>query len=81
MGLTKLDAYPYEILPGIIRIYIDGTNDPDMVDILSEINRTDGQIYVEGSYYSYLDECSVFSDGREAYLELKVAENKSRRMV
>lgn len=53
--LAKLDAYNYELFPGVIRINVNGTNDPDIVDIMSEITRSRGNIYVEGNRYSYLD--------------------------
>lgn len=66
---AKLDAYDYDILPGVIRIRINGTNDPDIVDIMTEIERSNGNIYVEGYRYSYLDYrlCSQ-------YMELDVVE-------
>ncbi len=51
MSLAKLDIYEYRLLPGIIQIAIDGTNDPIIVDILSEIDRTNGRVYVEGRYF------------------------------
>lgn len=67
---TKLDAYNYEILPGVIRIRIEGTNDPDIVDIMSEISRSDGKIYVEGYRYSYLNTYRLLP----SYMELDVVE-------
>lgn len=74
MGLTKLDIYDYVILPGIIRIAIDGTNDPILVDILSEIAMTNGRIYVEGYYYSYLDNYAVYTQDNHSYMELQVVQ-------
>lgn len=70
MMFTKLDAYDYDILPGVIRIRINGTNDPDIVDIMSEIERSKGNIYVEGYYYLYKDNYRLCSQ----YMELDVAE-------
>jgi hypothetical protein len=74
MGLAKLDAYDYMLLPGIIRINVSGTNDPDLVDILSEIHRYEGRIYVEGQRYSYLDNYRLIGRGKDSYLELDVVE-------
>lgn len=51
MNLTKLDIYDYEILPGVIKIRVESTKDPTMVDILSDIDRSNGRIYVEGQYF------------------------------
>ena len=72
MGLTKLDTYDYVILPGVIRVNVDGINDPDLVDILSSIDNSRGRIYVEGRYYSYLDNYQLFTQGSESYIELDV---------
>jgi hypothetical protein len=70
MKLAKLDNYDYELLPGVIRISINGTTDPDIVDIMSEIQATDGRIYVEGYRYVYLDNYRLCSE----YMELDVVE-------
>lgn len=70
MKLAKLDTYDYELLPGVIRISINGTTDPDIVDIMSEIQATDGRIYVEGYHYSYLNNYRL----GPAYIELDVVE-------
>lgn len=72
MGLAKLDAYDYVILPGIIRIRLTATNDPDIVDIMSEINSTGGSIYLEGYRYTYLDRYHIYTLRNTAYLELEV---------
>lgn len=74
MKWTKLDRYDYELLPGIIRINLSGTNDPDLVDIMSEINRSDGRIYIEGRRFKYSDDYQIFNRGRESYLELYAME-------
>lgn len=74
MKWTKLDRYDYLILKGIIRIKLNGTNDPDLVDIMSEIDRSDGRIYVEGDRFIYLDEYHIVNGRSHAYLELSVAE-------
>jgi hypothetical protein len=74
MNLTKLDKYDYELLQGIIRIRLVGTNDPDLVDIMSEINRSMGRIYVEGRYYSYSDNYRIYSAHGESYIDLYVKE-------
>lgn len=70
MKLAKLDSYDYELLPGVIRININGPTDPDIVDIMSEIQATDGRIYVEGYHFSYLDNYRLLPN----YIELDVVE-------
>jgi hypothetical protein len=72
MQLAKLDAYDYTLLPGVIRIRIEGTNDPDLVDIMSEIHNTGGRIYVEGYHFSFLDSYRLPRYGDTTYLELDV---------
>lgn len=72
MTWTKLDRYDYTILDGLIRIRLSGTNDPDLVDIMSEINRSDGRIYIEGERFLYLDGYEILNRGSNAYLELVV---------
>ena len=72
MGLTKLDIYDYTLLPGVIRIDLNGTNDPILVDIMSEIEQNGGRIYVEGFYYEYLNNYRIRGHGRDSYIELDV---------
>lgn len=74
MGWTKLDRYDYMLMTNFIRIKLSGRNDPDLVDIMSEINRSDGRIYVEGERYKYLDSYQIFSIGSKWYIELTVEE-------
>lgn len=56
---TKLDMYDYRIdaldneIFDIV-IAIDSPMDVTIADIASDINASDGYIYVEGRYYSYL---------------------------
>lgn len=69
--LAKLDTYEYCLLPGVIRIALDRTNDPIIVDILSEIDRAKGRVYVEGQYfmmYGY----DVYDINNQVYLDLEV---------
>lgn len=70
-NLAKLDCYDYFLLPGIIQIELESTNDPTMVDILSEIERSNGRIYVEGRYF-IMAGYDLFQDGG-TFLNLKVA--------
>lgn len=72
MDWTKLDTYDYSISDGIIRINLNGGNDPILVDIMSEINRSNGKIYVEGQRFSYLDDYKINNEYRNSYLELYV---------
>jgi hypothetical protein len=74
MGLAKLDTYDYAILPGVIRISLSGTNDPDIVDIMSEIHRNDGSIYIDGRYYSYLDSYDLYTNNTGSYVDLVVVD-------
>lgn len=73
MELAKLDSYDYVILPGTIRILISGSNDPDIVDIMSEISRAEGSIYVDGFYYSYLDIFTIDKNENGYYMDLQVS--------
>jgi hypothetical protein len=68
--VAKLDAYNYELLPGAIRIHINGTNDPDVCDIMSEVHRSNGNIYVEGFRFLYLNNYRL----TPSYMELDVEE-------
>lgn len=51
MSLAKLDTYDYQLSPGVVQIRVDSTRDPIIADILSEIERFNGRVYVEGFYY------------------------------
>lgn len=70
--VAKLDTYDYIVLPGVIRIHIDSSTDPILVDILSEIENSQGLIYVEGFYYLYLEDYDIASDEKFHWLELSV---------
>lgn len=72
MEWTKLDRYDYEILPGVISIKLMGTNDPDLVDIMSEMAHTEGKIYLEGKRYLYLDKYQILGRGTESFIDIYV---------
>lgn len=81
MGLAKLDMYNYTILQRlhdaseyIIRISVNRTNDPDIVDIMSEIHRYDGKIHIDGRYYSYLDNYELYTTDTGVYIDLNVVD-------
>lgn len=74
MIVTKLDNYDYEIFPGIIRIFLSGMNDPDLVDIMSEIHRSEGRIYINGNRYLYLDNYKLISQSDKSFIDLDVEE-------
>lgn len=74
MTISKLDTYDYIILPGVIRIRVEGTNDPALVDILSEISNANSRIYVEGCYYEYLNSYRLFYESKTPYMELDVVQ-------
>lgn len=76
--LAKLDSYDYVVLPGAVRINLNGTNDPDLVDIMSEIEQANGNIYIDGCYYAYLDNYQLFpTKGGAACLVLEVVQIES----
>ena len=70
MGLAKLDTYEYTLYSGIIRIHIEGSNDPDLVDIMSDISQSNGNIYLDGAYYTYLDKYEI----GDKHIDLHVVE-------
>ena len=72
MEWTKLDRYNCEVLPGIISVKLCGTNDPDLVDIMSEIDRSGGKIYLDGKRYEYLNNYKIGGIGRDSYIDLYV---------
>lgn len=72
MEWTKLDSYDYELFPGVISIKLTATNDPDLVDIMSEISRSNGHIYVEGRYYLYSNKYAILGKGRDALIDIYV---------
>lgn len=72
--LTKLDNYDYEINDGYIRLRMSGMTDPDMVDVMSEIDRSRGRIYVESRYFNYLGYSLTPSENRTVYMDLNVEE-------
>lgn len=74
MEWTKLDRYDYRISPGIIQIKLSGTNDPDLVDIMAEINRSNGRIYCDGRRFQYLDYYEITGRGRNATIDLHASE-------
>jgi hypothetical protein len=75
--LAKLDRYDYRIVPDKIRIKLTRTNDPILVDILSEIHNSDGKIYVDGHFYSYLGTHQIVTRRNNVFLELHVSENRT----
>ena len=77
MKFTKLDEYDSMVIPGIIRIDLDSSNDARAVDILSELSRTDNQIYLDGSYYQFLGHSRIVGGVSKAYLELQVVMNQN----
>lgn len=69
--LTKLDSYDYYLLPGVVQIELASTKDPTLVDILSELDKTNGRMYVEGHYYILVGH-EVIKAGNKTYLNLQV---------
>lgn len=72
MKLTKLDAYEASALPGIITIKLEGANDAQAGDVLSELSRTDNMIFLDGSYYEFLGNSRTIHGSENIYLELEV---------
>lgn len=75
--LAKLDTYDYTILPGMIRVKLNRTNDPILVDIMSDIHNSRNKVYVDGHYYCYLDKYEIVKQGKNVYLELQVTETQT----
>ena len=69
--MAKIDCYDYFILPGVIQIAVRGTNDPILVDILSEVERANGRIYVEGHHF-IMQGYDIHRNGEQTYLHLQV---------
>lgn len=72
--LAKLDTYNYHIIPGFIRIKVRDRLDASLVDILGEIDTAGGNIYVEGMYFSYLDNYYLWENHEGTWLDLEVIE-------
>ena len=72
MEWTKLDSYDYQLFPGVISIRLIGRNDPDLVDIMSEINRSNGKIFVEGRRFMYDDKYQIVGRGRNSCIDIYV---------
>ena len=72
-AIAKLDIYDYTLIDNKVVIFLSGTNDPILVDILSEINNAYDVIYLEGKYYRFTGvyEIKRNINGR-AYLGLEV---------
>lgn len=75
--LAKLDRYNYRIVRDMIRIKLSRTNDPILVDIMSDIYNSEGRVYVEGRYYSYSGKYEIVTRRGNAFLELYVTELKT----
>lgn len=73
MKLAKLDSYDYFILPSVIQIMVDGNTDPALVDILSEVERANGNIFCEGRYF-LMAGYEIHHSNELTYLDLKVTE-------
>ena len=73
MVLAKIDMYEYMVLPGVIQISLDGTNDPIMVDILSEIDKSNGKIYADGDFYLFLG-YDIYTEDTKSFMDLKVVQ-------
>lgn len=75
MVLTKLDMYDYFILPGVVQVSLTGTNDPILVDILSELDKSNGRLYVEGHYFLFIG-YNIHTTDDKTYLDLQVVETE-----
>jgi hypothetical protein len=75
--LAKLDTYDYNVTPGIIQIRLNRTNDPILVDIMSDIHNSRNKVYVDGQHFRYNDKYEIVKQGKAVYLELHVTETKS----
>lgn len=76
---TKLDNYNYEFIEydgkiETIRIHVTGISDVDIADIASDINDSDGNIYVERHYFVFNGIHSVRADNKQVYVDILVSE-------
>lgn len=69
---AKLDYYNCEVSNGRIKVQVDGLTDPDLVDIMSEIDRCEGRIYLDGRRYRYMNDYELYTSDELAYMELVV---------
>jgi hypothetical protein len=74
MTLAKLDMYDYDILPGKIQVTLSRTNDPALVDIMTDIHNSENRIYVDGQHFVYDGKYEVIKDNTGVYLELDVTQ-------
>lgn len=81
MNLTKLDNYEVCILPGVIRVKLGDTADPQSADILSEISRSDDNIYYNSEYFEFLGDSRILEDSGDVYLELDVVHFDNRAIL
>ena len=81
MNLTKLDNYEVYILPGVIRVKLGNTVDPQSADILSEISRSDDNIYYNSEYFEFLGDSRIVQDVDGVYLELDVVHFDNRAIL
>lgn len=72
MNLTKLDMYEAYVVPGVVRVKLDKTNDAQAVDILSELSRTNNMLFLDGEYFEFLGDSRIVEGLEEVYLELQV---------
>lgn len=72
MNLTKLDMYEAYVVPGVVRIKLERTNDAQSVDILSELSRSNNMLFLDGEYFEFLGDSRIVEGLEEVYLELQV---------
>ena len=74
---ARLDSYDYHVVPDPIyrkvRIAVNSMTDIRISDITTDINSSDGHIYLEGKNYIYLTSFMVQHDG-QWYLEISMIE-------
>lgn len=70
--MTKLDMYEAYVVPGVVRVKLDKTNDAQAVDILSELSRTNNMLFLDGEYFEFLGDSRIVEGLEEVYLELQV---------
>lgn len=69
---ARLDYYNCHWDGNNIVVEVEGFTDPDLVDILSDIERCEGRIHLDGAKYIYLHDYRLYSDNGLTFMDLSV---------
>lgn len=76
---AKLDDYDYRLIEAgnvvvAIEITVDEINSVDVADIAGDINRNEGNIYVDGRYLEFVSMRTRQDPDGQAYVDINVKE-------